>query len=224
MTGTSLIRVIIANDHTIIRNGLTDTIRTWNNISILWEVSDGSELVKKMEESDVVPDICILDLSTPVYGSYESIKEMKRRWPAVKILVLSVFNTEFSIIRMINIGANGFLSIHCNPVELQDAISDINEKGFYYSPEIPEQFFKKAKNSTLLKITAREMEFLNLCCSDLGYKNIADKMGISIRTIESYRNSLYEKLHVKSRMGLMIYALKTGIFPPDKLQQITVKY
>lgn len=224
MIKSDVIKVVIANDHTIIRNGLANLIRSWDNVSVLFEVNSGSDLIREISEADDLPDVCIIDLGQPVYGSYEAIKEMKRIWPELKVLVLSVFNTEFSIIRMINVGANGFLSIDCDPAELQTAIADIADKGFYYSPEIPEQFFRKAKTSLLLKITTREMEFLTLCCSDLGYKSIADTMGISVRTIESYRNSLYEKLRVKSRMGLMIYALKTGIFPPDKLQQIVVKY
>ena len=224
MFKTDVINVVVANNHTIIRNGLINIIRSWTDISILFEVNRGDDLIKKTEQAELLPDVYIVDLAQAVYESYDAIKEMKKRWPELKVLVLSVFNTEFSIIRMINIGANGFLSVDCNPDELHTAILDITDKGFYYSPEIPEQFFKKAKSSSLLKITTREMEFLNLCCSDLGYKSIADQMGISVRTIESYRDSLYDKLHVKSRMGLMIYALKTGIFPTDKLQQLTVRY
>lgn len=218
------INVVIANDHAIIRNGLINTIRSWEGIHILMELNNGAELAKKLAGAEVLPDICLIDLSVPAQGNYEIVKAIKSVWPEIKLLVLSVFNTEFSIIRMINIGANGFLLINCDPAELYKAIIDIDERGFYYSPQIPEQFFKKAKTSSLLKITTREMEFLNLCCSDLGYKTIADRMGISVRTIESYRNSLYEKLNVKSRMGLMIYALKTGIFPTDKLQQLVVRY
>ena len=84
--------------------------------------------------------------------------------------------------------------------------------------------FRKAKASVLMRITSREMEFLTLCCSDAGYKTIADRMGISVRTVESYRNSLYDKLRVKSRMGLMIFALKTGIFPAEKLEQAMNSY
>ncbi len=149
--------------------------------------------------------------------NYATIRHIKQEWPDLKILVIPEFNSEFGVIKMINLGVNGFIAKGSKQYDIKNALHSVFDKDYYYSASIPEVVFRKAKSSVLLKITPREMEFLSLCCTDQGYKTIADKMKISVRTIESYRNSLYDKLRVKSRMGLMIFALKSGIIPPARL-------
>jgi len=224
MRDQTVVKIAIADEYPVYRKGLSDTIRSWESFRMIFEVDNGDDLLETLSGLEDLPDICILDISKNEANNYEVIRQLKERWVDLRILVLSVFNTEFSIIRMINMGVNGFLSKGCEPEEIRAALLALYNKDYYYSSSIPEIVFRKAKSSVLLKITSREMEFLTLCCSDLGYKNIASMMGISIRTIESYRDSLYEKLRVKSRMGLMIFALRSGIFPAEKLQQHIQSY
>jgi two-component system invasion response regulator UvrY len=209
------IPIAIADDHSVVRKGLIDFIDSWGDFTVVLEAGNGMVLLKNLEKAEQFPELCILDMNMPVMNGYETYKEIKKRWPAFKVLILSVSISEYTAINMINLGANGFLSKGCDPEDIHKALWSIYENGYYYSQLISKKIFDKAKNKSLLKITCRETEFMNLCCTDMGYKTIADRMGISIRTIESYRDSLYKKLNVKTRMGLMIFALKNGIVQQD---------
>lgn len=224
MKKNTIINVAIADEYPIYRTGLVNAIRSKEELQLVFEVDSVAGLMEKLDNAELFPDVCIMDLSKNEQENYDVISKIKHKWIDLKILAMSMFSTEFSIIRMINLGVNGFLSKKCELGEIYDAVESLYTKDYYYSATIPEVVFRKAKASVLMKITSREMEFLTLCCSDVGYKYIADQMGISVRTIESYRNSLYDKLHVKSRMGLMIFALKTGIFPAEKLRQTIGKF
>ncbi len=209
--------VAIADDDSIFRDGLINYINSWQEFEVVVMAQNGQDLLERLVLAPRVPEICLLDVNMPVLNGFEALARIKQKWPEMNVLALSAYMSEFVSVKMINLGANGFLTKDCSSEELRNALNSVNTRGYYYSQFISERNFQRAKNNYLLKITTREMEFLNLCCTDLGYKTIADKMGISVRTIESYRNSLYNKLKVKTRMGLIIFALKSGIVASDKL-------
>jgi len=211
------IPIAIADDHSVVRKGLVDFIDSWGGFTVVLEAGNGMVLLENLEQAKQFPELCILDMNMPVMNGFETFKEIKKRWPDFKVLILSVSISEYTATTMINLGANGFLSKDCDPENIRKALWSIYKEGYYYSSLIPKKIFEKAKGNIQLKITCRETEFLNLCCTDMGYKTIADRMGISIRTVESYRDSLYKKLNVKTRMGLMIFALKNGIVQQDNL-------
>ena len=212
-----IISVSVFDTDTVYRAGLVQIINSWNDFKISFVSESHNNLLYNLTVADRMPDICIMDISIDGSYDYDILNNIKNKWPHLKLMIISSCNSEFGIIKLINLGLNGFISKGQNEFEIYNALVSVYDKDYYYSSSIPEIVFRKAKSSKLLKITPREMEFLNLCCSDSGYKTIADRMGISIRTIESYRDSLYDKLQVKSRMGLMIFALKSGIFPAQKL-------
>lgn len=165
-----------------------------------------------------LPEIILLDINMPEMDGYETAAWLKSHYPEIKILVLSMYDNENSIIRMLKSGARGYILKDAEPAELKNALDAVAKKGFYYSEFVTGRLIhninseddkKTIKNIT--DLNARELEFLKLVCSELTYKDIADKMCLSARTIDGYRDALFEKLNAKSRVGLVLYAIKNGI-------------
>lgn len=210
------IQIAIADDHVIMRNGLSTLIASFPGFKVMLEADNGKELVEQLSRSTVQPDIIILDISMPVLNGYETLIELKKKWPDIKVLVLSMYNNEFSIIKMLRNGAKGYILKACDPKELHTALMDIYTRGFYNSELVSSRFFQliHSNNEHLLpKISEKEFQFLNYCCTELNYREIAQLMGMSTRTVEGYRDSLFEKLNLNTRIGLVMYAINTGIVP-----------
>jgi DNA-binding NarL/FixJ family response regulator len=210
------IQIAIADDHVIMRNGLSTLISSFPGFKVMLEADNGKELIEQLERSSVQPDIVILDISMPVLNGYETLIALKKKWPDIKVLVLSMYNNEFSIIRMLRNGAKGYILKACDPKELHTALMDIHTRGFYNSELVSSRFFQliHSNNEHLLpKISEKEFQFLNHCCTELNYREIAQLMGMSTRTVEGYRDSLFEKLNLNTRIGLVMYAINTGIVP-----------
>jgi DNA-binding NarL/FixJ family response regulator len=210
MKNKALINIAIADDHPIMRKGISDIISSFEGFNIPIQANDGRELIEQIAKAPILPDICILDISMPNLNGFETIKEIRKRWSSIKVLALSMYNNEFSIIKMLTSGANGYLPKNTNPQHLQRALAAIYYTGYYDS----EQAIKNVSGpNQQLKFTEREVEFLGHCCSELSYRQIGELMGISVRTVEGYRDALFEKLDIKSRAGLVMYALRNGIMP-----------
>lgn len=211
----SSIKIAIADDHTLLRQGVCEILSKYG-FDIIIEAKSGTELIQKLEQAAVLPDICIMDINMPGLNGYLTLEQLKKKWPEIKTLALTMFDNEFSIIKMLSIGANGYLLKDSSPRELQQALMSIYEDDFYHSELVTSRLYKSIRSRNvykLPKITAKEMEFLSLCCSDLTYKEMAEKMHLSPRTVEGYGETLCEKLNVKSRSGLVMYALRIGIVP-----------
>ena len=209
------IHIALADDHVLLRDGLKELIHTFGHYKVIIEADNGQQLLDKMEAASILPDICVLDVSMPVMNGYATQVELRKRWPQVKTLVLSQYNNEFTIIRLLKEGAKGYLLKSAGPKEFKLALeSVINDD--YYHPELSVGKFQQYVTNirkTLPDISKNEMLFLSLCCSELTYKDMGDKIGVSARTIDGYRDNLFEKLNIKSRSGLVMYALKSGIVP-----------
>lgn len=207
---TPSITLGIADDHPIIRNGLADFIRVSPLFRIMYLAENGRHLIEQIE-SEGPPDICILDINMPVMDGYEAITYLKAKYPQLKFLVFTMVEKEYGIIRMLKKGANGYM-LKCRPVtELFKALSCIYNEGYYYSDIAPEQTFRTIKNIRVSDFSPKEIEFLKLCCSEMGYKEIADKMCVSIRTVHDYHKHLAEKTNISTRLGQALFAVQTGI-------------
>ncbi len=201
------IRIAIADDHTLLRNGLADLIDSFGPFKVVMQADNGIHLLEQLSSVELLPHICILDINMPLLDGFGALAQIRKDWPAIKVLALSMFNNEFTIIRMLRSGANGYLLKNCNPSEFKDALENIYSFGFYESGATG----KGHAVNERVSITPKEIEFLKLCCSELAYKEIADKMSISPRTVEDHRDNLFKKLRLNTRMGLVIYALRCGI-------------
>jgi two-component system, NarL family, invasion response regulator UvrY len=209
------INLAIADDHPLIREGLKNIICSFDGFEVTIEASDGQELIENLQNAEEVSDICILDIRMPRMDGYETLKELKRKWPSIKVLIFSAFYEEYSMIEMLRNGANGYLEKNCTPGKLQQALAYIYSNEYYYSEVVAKKIFDlhQHKSRLIPKITDREMEFLCYCCTELSYKEIGELMGVSVRTIEAFRDALFDKFSLKTRTGLAIFALQNGIVP-----------
>ncbi len=207
MSKKGKILVAIADDHTLLRNGLAELIDNFGPFKVVIEAENGRELLDHIAGAAVLPDICILDITMPVLDGFGALTELKQKWPEIKVLALSMYNNESTIIRMLRSGANGYLLKNCDPLEFKNALQIIYDQGFYESESIDKP------TEEPVSITPKEIEFLKWCCSELVYKEIADKMGIKPRSVEDHRDNLFRKLKINTRTGLVVYALRSGLVP-----------
>ena len=205
-------QIILVDDHLLLRKGLIKILNARGFLNII-EASNGEELLDILKYTS--PDIILLDLYMPKMNGFESIKHIKKVNPHAKVLVVSMLDDKVSIIQMIKSGVDGYLLKDSDPKEIIEAIQIILEGGNFYSSMVNERL-----NSVLLDndydkdqhiLSERELEFLILASSDLTYKQIAEKMFVSVRTIDGYRDSIYQKFNIKTRIGLVIFALKNKL-------------
>jgi DNA-binding NarL/FixJ family response regulator len=214
------INVAIADDHVIFREGLCEMLpQKFDRINILMQANNGKELIDKIISSKKLPDVCILDVDMPVLNGLETLIEIRRKWPNINLLILSLYKNEFTILKMLQYGANGYLTKACNYDEVCKAIVDICESGYYHSKIVSDTLLNYLRNEMKLKpildISTRELEFLAYCSTDMTYKEIANKMNLSFRTIEGYYKSLSAKLDIHSRVGLAIFSINSGVHKRD---------
>lgn len=167
-----------------------------------------------------IPDIIILDLNMPVMNGLETADWLHKNFPGVHILMLTMYDSDLSLIRLLQKGIKGFLKKNSHTSELKFAIISIMQSGFYYSHQLTAKlvnlFYSDKKDEIPLQksiLSNDEVEFLKLSCSDLTYKEIARKMNVNFRTIDSLRNNLFVKLDVKSRVELVMMVIQNGMAP-----------
>lgn len=205
------ILIAIADDHPIFRRGVSEVINSFKNCKVVISAANGLDLLQNLSESQPLPDLCILDINMPVMNGYDTITALRKKWPDIKVLILSVINDEYAILRMLKIGAKGFLLKDCHPNNLQDAIYTISNGQLYYSDLVTEKEIQNISHTVIPAISERQLEFLIHCASDMNYIEIAQHMGISVRAVESMQQRLSEKLKISSRVGLALFAVRTGL-------------
>lgn len=213
MTAQPAILIAIADDHTVVRDAISNMVSGQGKFKVVIKAGNGLELIEQLKKANPMPEICILDIQMPEMNGYETMEYINQHWPELKVLALSMLEDEFAIIRMLKLGASGYLSKATDLEELQKALVYVHERGYYSSEFIASNYFRtiKSQKPAADTITERQMEFLKYCCTELSMKEIADKMSISTSTALSYRNSLCDKLGLTTRQGLAIYAIKSGI-------------
>ena len=210
-------KIVLTDDHALLRNGLAGLLQNIGH-TVLFEADNGKDFISKLQLNDL-PDVVLLDINMPEMDGYETAQWIKESHPDIKILALSMYDNEASIIRMLKCGAKGYILKDSEPAELKAAIDALISKGYYYSDLVSGKLIHAINKiddegssiNTLVNLNDRETDFLKYACTEMTYKEIADKMFVSPRTIDGYRDGLFEKLHVKTRVGLVMYAIKNGI-------------
>jgi len=206
---TDKISVALVDDHILLRNGLAKLIQSFGNYTISIEANNGADFIHKTKE---LPQVVLMDINMPEMDGYETTAWLRTHHPDVKVLALSMLDNEEAVIRMFKCGAKGYILKDCKPAELKAALDAVMTKGFYYSEMITGKFIRTMNTlDEVVKLNDREKTFLRLVCSEMTYKEIAEKMFVSPRTVDGYRDDLFEKLKVKTRVGLAMYAIKHGI-------------
>ena len=210
-------KIVLTDDHILLRNGLAALVKNQGH-EVLFEADNGKDFIERLN-SRSLPDIVLLDINMPEMDGYETAQWIKINHPDIKVLALSMYDNESSIIRMLKCGAKGYILKDSETTELKAAIDALMTKGFYYSDLVSGKLIHAINKiddagsdvNTLVNLNERETDFLKYACTELTYKEIADKMFVSPRTIDGYRDALFEKLNLKTRVGLVMYAIKNGI-------------
>src|ERR1700748_1447796 len=205
--------VAVADDHVLLRKGLVSLIQSFDGYDVLFEADNGKDFINKLNKKQL-PEVVLMDINMPDMDGYETTLWIKENYPDIKVLSLSMYDDEKSIIRMLKCGAKGYILKDIDPSEFKKALDELVKKGFYSSEIVSGKLIqainsfdepaKKTKSFPMLN--EREIEFLKLVCTEMTYREIADKLFLSVRTIDGYRNDLFEKLNVKTRVGLVMYA------------------
>lgn len=205
-------KIVIVDDHILIAKALAGIIDTFDNFEVLYEAENGKAMVDQMTNKKNIPDIVLLDISMPVMDGFETATWLRQHHPEVLIMTLSMQNDEDSLIKMIRSGAKGYLLKNIHPTELEKALNSLVKQQYYYpewaTKSIVHNLGNEGGKTNASSFTEREMEFLSYTCTELSYKEIAAQMCCSPRTVEGYRDALFEKLELKTRVGLAVFAMK----------------
>lgn len=209
--------IFLADDHALVREGMAIMINNLEDYHVIGSASNGAEIFEKLKETKA-PDLLILDLSMPVMDGFEASRKLSKEYPDIKVVILTMYDSEIALIRLLQDGVKGFLNKDIQPRELRAAMDEVIQNGYYYSSDttgklgnmIHNHFVRNASIDKSI-LNDREITFLKYICTDLTYKEIAKKMFLSPRVIDCCRDTLFEKLEVKNRVSLAIFAIKHGI-------------
>lgn len=209
------IKVIVADDHVLMRNALSRLVGTLEGYEVLAEADNGRDLKNKIQQH-LVPDIVLLDVNMPEMDGFQTTEWLHKNYPHIRVLVLSMLSDERTIIKMFRLGAKGYLLKNTDPEELKKALDAIVAKNVYLSEYVSGKLVSGLNKYAELDekpvfLNEREKEFLRWACSELSYKDVAEKMNLSPRTVDDYRQTLFTKLKVHSRVGLVLYAIRNAL-------------
>ena len=208
-------RVAVVDDHTLLSEAIAGLVRQFPDFEVVAVCKNGKELLNYLKNSKKHPNIVLMDVNMPVMNGIETTLALSKDFPEVKVIALSIEEDEQIILKMIRAGAKGYLLKDTQKEVLKQALIDVEKVGFYHSNTV-KKILKSAENNPKKEIVLkeREIEFLKLACTEMTYKEIADVMCLSPKTVEGYREALFQKLNVKNRTGLLLYAIKNNIFIP----------
>jgi DNA-binding NarL/FixJ family response regulator len=206
--------IVIIDDHVLIANALSSIISNFEQFEVLYTCENGLDFQEKLKLKKV-PDIVLLDISMPVMDGFETAAWIRTNHPDILVMVLSMQEDEQSLIKMIKNGAKGYMLKNIHPSDLEKALNGIVDNGHFFPEWARRTVFTSISDDTInaqskINLSEREEEFLRYTVTEMNYREISEKMFCSPRTIENYRDSLFEKLELKSRVGLAVYAIKNG--------------
>jgi len=210
------IKLAIADDHKIFRNGLKATLEDCADFSLIIEASNGKELIGQL--ANQIPDVILMDIKMPEMDGMQTTAHIRQHYKDIKVLALSMHNEDKYIVDMMKAGASGYLLKNAEPEEIIEAIKTVNQKGFYFNEHLSVTLIKQLVGPghseaahQAVELNEREIAVLRLVCQECSNQEIADKIFLSVRTVEGYRARLFEKTGSKNLVGLVIFAIKHGI-------------
>jgi len=206
-----IITIGLADDHKLFRVGVAKLLNAARDLRIVIEADSGEEMLEEMAKNGA-PDIAIVDIKMGGMLGYELAKKITKKYPDTKIIALSMFEDETPILRMFRNGARAYMMKGCDPAELREAVRSVYLEGSYSNKSVSKALIEDLSNDSLVKLNDNEVRFLELCCSEKSYKEISIVMQKSHRTIDGYREKLFKRLNVNSRVSLALYAVQNGIY------------
>ncbi|MDO9374385.1 MAG: response regulator transcription factor [Bacteroidota bacterium] len=213
----SKIRIAIADDYKIYRDGLKVGISEDENLEVVQEADNGEELLNGLKES--APNVIIMDLKMPIMDGTEATKEVRKNFPSIKVLVVTMYDDDKFIIHLMENGANGYLLKNTDSGEIRKSIYAVHENGYYFNDLVNKALLKRLVLKGNLKpsfnqdveFTERELEVLKLICEEKTAAEIGKEIFLSPRSVEGIRTRLIEKVGVRNTAGLVMFAIKKGI-------------
>ena len=216
------IRIAIVDDHIILRQGLMALLNEYEEIKIVFDASNGQELMDKLKSSK--PDVVLLDIAMPIMNGREALEKMQLQYPEIKVIIMTQYFHDEHIIEFIRSGANAFLPKNCDIDKLLDAINHVYEHGFYYDNRISvvmANLLKKTPPNNINKVVAdteftkQEIKIIKLVCLKKSNAEIAEQLFVSVRTVESHRYNISKKTNTSNTIELIEYAERNGLLSID---------
>ena len=221
-----MINIAIADDQMLFRKGMAAIVNTFEEMTVICEADNGHKLLGFLETTTQKPDAILMDLSMPELNGIDTMKIIHEKYPEQKVIILSIHNEEKFVIHLIELGASAYLFKNAEPEDVEKAIRGVIEKGFYFGEDTLSTFHKRLNNKKThvsvhdnipITLSVREIEVLNLICQEQTANEIAEKLFISVRTVDGHRNNLLEKTGARNTAGLVIFAIKNNLVNPGVL-------
>ncbi|WP_459211253.1 response regulator [Aquimarina rhabdastrellae] len=208
--------VVIVEDHVLLSQAIGGLVAGFAKFKVLYLCKNGQELLTKFKNPKNIPDIVLMDINMPIMNGIETTLYLKEHYPQVNVLALSVEEDDKTILKMLKAGAKGYLLKDTEKSILENALIEVQETGFYHTKDVTNLLLGSlnASHKSSVHLKEREIEFIKHACTEKTYKEIASEMCLSPKTIEGYRDVLFEKLNIRNRTGLVVYAIKNKIFIP----------
>lgn len=204
--------IALVDDHILFRSGLKALFNSYPHYQILIEANNGDEFLQKISNK-FYPDAVLLDLNMPKMGGLELATILREKYPHIKIVILSMQLDDDVVLKLIKAGINGYLLKDSDKEEFLNCIEAVKQGDIYFSNKVNRILQKSftTKKQPKPQLSIREQEFLTLLCQELSYKEIADKLKVSVRTVDGYRDQLFYKLNINNKIGLVLYAIRNNL-------------
>lgn len=213
------VNIVVCDDHRLFRKGMSALLSDFDFVGDIYEAGNGVELLQLLEKLDELPELVLLDINMPEMDGVEATQKLKELYPEIRILILSMEDDSQLVSLLVNEGIDGYLLKNADPDELELAIKMIMKNDFYFSSSLAGFILQavntkktKTKTTEKLNLTEREVQIIQLTCEELTAAEIGDKLSISARTVEGYKRKLLEKTGTKNMAGLVIFAIKNGLY------------
>lgn len=214
------IKISLVDDHQLIREGIGNLIKTFDEFTIVSEHCNGKEFIESLT-LDNTPDIVLLDINMPLMDGFETAAYIKKNCPSILILALSMLDDDATIVKMIRLGAKGYILKNTNAQELKEALHTVSKEKFFYNKQTADKAIEVARYrkpelaDTNFGLTENEIQYIYYSSLEKSTKEMADLLCVSIRTLEYYRESVYEKTNTKSKVGMILFAIKHKLINID---------
>lgn len=216
-----MIKIAFAEDHALVREAIADVIDRFGGFRVTCRACNGLDLINQIEENGA-PDIAILDLAMPEMDGEETAEWLAKHHPQTAVLILTSYDSEDRLIPLVRIGIRGFMKKDIDKADLHTALKDVMTKGYYLGGDTGARLFeyvsgKRVKNEEArdghpeVSLDGKEIEFIRHCCSDLTYKGIGREMGLSSRATDTLRDTVFNKLQVRTRVTLAMFAMRNKL-------------
>jgi len=217
------IKVLVVDDHPVVRKGLQSCLARQDRIKIVGEAADGDEALKRTRE--LAPDVVLLDLDMPRLNGLAVAQLIRKEFQKVRILIISVHTNKEYIFRIIQAGAHGYVSKESSPEELLRAIESVCAGQAFFAPQIAQAALSElvsggGRKQPFVQLTVREREVLALVAEGQSNKEVARQLGIGVRTIETHRERIMEKLDIHTIAGLTRFAIRNGVISLEETKQL----